>query len=95
MTLISPSSFYRRRLFPSFLLDAFRLTGMDQPILFRKICLVLISKTNKLKLKNAFQPSSNVGQIVVVGKIHILISYWQNITINTYLETVKLISENE
>ena len=34
-------------LFPSFRLDAFRLTGMDKPVLLKKF------KQNKLELKNA------------------------------------------
>ena len=43
---------YRQWPLPSFLLDAFRLTWMDKPVLLQKVCFVLINKTNKLKLKN-------------------------------------------
>ena len=43
---------YIRWLFPSFLLDAFKLTGTDKAVLFGRICFVFINKTNKLKLKN-------------------------------------------
>ena len=40
---------HRQRLHPSFLLDAFRLTGMDKPVLFLQSWFCL-DKQNKLKL---------------------------------------------
>ena len=53
---------YRQWLLPSFLLDAFRLTGTDKPV----VLFDLLDKQNKLKLKKA---SISVGSHPLYGPI--------------------------
>ena len=48
---------YRRWLLPSFLLDAFRLTGIDKPVLFRKTTNKLLKQNKKTKVKKRIQIS--------------------------------------
>ena len=48
---------YRRWLLPSFLLDAFRLTGIDKPVLFRKTTNKLLKQNKKTKVEKRIQIS--------------------------------------
>ena len=48
------SDYYRQWLLPSFLLDAVRLTGMDNPVLFGKFCCLAV-QNKKTKVEKHIQ----------------------------------------